>query len=151
MVGFTFFQCYSQYVVQISAGKINIFHFLPFSFSNLPDMVWTWKLAMRITLKDEMNQWRRQDSHIFFLSFIWLRHGQHWAIIEGTPSSTRCWSLRLIYIWTEGHQEPVSGKGLWSVELAVWKRFLVCDYTAVMTLWLLLAKWPPLFTFLSGR
>ena len=29
-------------------------------------------------------------SKIIFLTAIWLPHGQHWAILKGTASITRC-------------------------------------------------------------
>ena len=38
----------------------------------------------------------------FFLFAIWLPHGQHWTVIEGTGSLTRCYSL----CHHEDHREP---------------------------------------------
>ena len=44
--------------------------------------------------------------YVFFLTDIWLPHGQLSAILEGTASLTRCWSLCFVHIWPEGHGEP---------------------------------------------
>ena len=48
----------------------------------------------------------------FFLTAIWLPHGQLWAIIEGTASLTQCYSLRFTFSTrVQGHREPRSQAG----------------------------------------
>ena len=47
----------------------------------------------------------------YFLTAIWLPHGQLWAIIERTASLIQCYSLRFLHFLPKSHREPCSEVG----------------------------------------
>ena len=53
---------------------------------------------------------------LFFLPAFWLLHGQLWPIVKGKTTVTRCYLLRPIYVWPEGHRKSRNEAGSLSLD-----------------------------------
>lgn len=93
------------------------------SYLGPPEDLFYWKVLLKIghSIKNiflphvlllKKHVYFRHSWAVFdFVSAIWLPHWQLWALVLGKTAFTRCYSLRPIYIWPEGHRKSLNEAG----------------------------------------